>query len=1672
MRKIYALFLLLACVFNYTVTAQSNPTAQPVPYTQDFSGLAHSSTTYPAGWQGWSLSSAPSSSFNTAAPSADRNLIASSTAIVNSGNVHNYNGKIGFLNNGSIDFSLALAVNTTGNSNVQVTYDIMTIRNPADGTATNNRINEVTLQYRVGTSGAFTTLTGVEYQNNLVGQTTAITTPQNLANKTITLPAACNNQAVVQLRWVSRQVSGAGSRPSFAVDNISVGNGGADTNPPLVTAFTPADNATDVSRNTNLVITFNEAIQKGTAGNITIKKTSDNSIVQTIAVTNAAVTVATNTATVTINALDYSTGYYVEVDAAAFEDIAGNDFAGISGNSTWNFTTGAAIYIANYNTCTSALSDGFTAYSAVGAQVWACTTFGRDAANMPSGSAPNGVQINGFSGTNIPNEDWLISPALNLTGTAFPLLSYYSRTKFNGAPLQLKVSVDYPGTGDPRNFTWTDLDGRFPGQTSDVWTLSSNINLAAYKTANTYIAFVYHSTADDGARWTLDDVRIDNSLTPPPPVITASTTDLEFGFVAAASTGVKTITFTGNDLAAGMTLTATGNFLISKTNGGFAPSITYTQAEANNLAQTLFVQFAPTAINQTYTGTITISSAGATDVVINTRGNSLDTATTLEVVNWNIEWFGSTSNGPTNDNLQEQNVRTILQSIKADIFGLAEVVSEARLASVVSQMPGYSYVISNYGSHTNTTVNPPSSLAEAQKLAFVYRTDIFSNISTAPLVSAGINTAADITNPAYNYFASGRFPYMFTANATLNGITKTVRFVLIHGKANTSPTATSYARRKSGSDTLRYTLNNLYPNDNVVILGDFNDDLDVTITDGITPNTTSYVAFTTDNTNFSLPTLPLSLAGKKSTVSYNDVIDHVVLSNDMQCSYVASSAAILTDVTGLVSNYANTTTDHYPVFTRYLFNSQSATISYAASPYCQNAGTATVTQTGTAGGTYTSTTGLVIDATTGTVNLATSTAGTYTVTYSIAATGVCNPAFSTTATITINAGPTATISYAASPYCQNAGTATVTRTGTAGGTYSSTTGLTIDAATGTITTATSTAGTYTVTYTIAAANGCAAFTTTATVTITAAPAATISYAGSPYCQTAANATVTRTGTAGGSYSSTTGLIIDATTGTITTATSTAGTYTVTYTIAAANGCAAFSTTTTVTITAAPAATISYPGSPFCQNAGTVPVTGTGTTGGTYSSTTGLSINTATGTITTATSTPGTYNVTYTIAAANGCAAFSTTTQVTISVAPAATISYAASPYCQTAATATVIRTGTVGGTYSSTTGLTIDATTGTITPSTSTAGTYTVTYTIAAANGCAVYTTTTTVSITLSPTATISYSGSPYCGTGTANVTRTGSAGGAYSSTAGLSIDATTGAINLAASTAGTYTVTYSIAASGGCAAFSTTASVTINTASVAPTGAISSVTTSCGPATVNLSVQGGTAGTGASWKWYSSSCGGTAVGTGATLSNIIVNSTTTFYVRAEGTCNNTACASVTVTINPQPTISLTAAPYTALLPGMTTTITANIAPVAAGNTITWTRNGNTVSGATGNSISVDVDRLGTYTARVTTVNGCTALSAPIVIRDSANDKLFISPNPNNGQFTIRYYSNAQNFGFLRYVTIYDSKGAKIFSRQLPVTAPFSGMNIDIRQRGKGWYYVVVGDHNGKPLASGSVEVL
>ncbi len=109
---------------------------------------------------------------------------------------------------------------------------------------------------------------------------------------------------------------------------------------PLPITFSPTDGSSDVSLTSNIVITYNASISKG-SGNITLRDGSaSGTVIETIAVSSGSVTLSA--AQVTINPSDFSTGkdIYVVVDEGAFVQ-SDTELGGSSPLlNTYNFTTG------------------------------------------------------------------------------------------------------------------------------------------------------------------------------------------------------------------------------------------------------------------------------------------------------------------------------------------------------------------------------------------------------------------------------------------------------------------------------------------------------------------------------------------------------------------------------------------------------------------------------------------------------------------------------------------------------------------------------------------------------------------------------------------------------------------------------------------------------------------------------------------------------------------------------------------------------------------------------------------------------------------------------------------------------------------------------------------------------------------------------------------------------------------------------------------------------------------------------------------------------------------------------------------------------------------------------------------------------------------------------------
>jgi subtilisin-like proprotein convertase family protein len=190
--------------------------------------------------------------------------------------------------------------------------------------------------------------------------------------------------------------------------------------------------------------------------------------------------------------------------------------------------------------------------------------------------------------------------------------------------------------------------------------------------------------------------------------------------------------------------------------------------------------------------------------------------------------------------------------------------------------------------------------------------------------------------------------------------------------------------------------------------------------------------------------------------------------------------------------------------------------------------------------------------------------------------------------------------------------------------------------------------------------------------------------------------------------------------------------------------------------------------------------------------------------------------------------------------------------------------------------------------------------------------------------------------------------------------------------------------------------------------------------------------------------------------------------------CVTVPSAQRSLKVNPLPIITIAATPYQKLFPGLKTSVISTVSP-PAGTTgtggYTWLRNGTVVPNAKASSLVVEVDGLGDYTLRVEDINGCTNTSNQISITDSASGKVFIYPNPNSGQFQVRYYSIINNTGLPRGVNVYDARGKRVLTNSYSIGSPYARMDVDLRNHGAGVYWIEVVDVNGNRLAIGRVVV-
>jgi len=652
-----------------------------------------------------------------------------------------------------------------------------------------------------------------------------------------------------------------------------------------------------------------------------------------------------------------------------------------------------------------------------------------------------------------------------------------------------------------------------------------------------------------------------------------------------------------------------------------------------------------------------------------------------------------------------------------------------------------------------------------------------------------------------------------------------------------------------------------------------------------------------------------------------------------------------------------------------------AGFSYPLNNYCQTTlSEITPAITGDAGGVFSaSPAGLVIDSTTGVISPTASSVNTYTVEYAIS--GACS--ITSTFTIAITGFlADASFRYPSNYYCQGSSDIINPIVTNPGGLFTSTPpgGLIMNGI-GIIDIDSSSAGTYIVEY---STPGDCSSTSTLSIQIDAQDAPILSYASYTGCDNA-NPSLNFNPTlniAGGTFtSSPTGLIFSGS-GIITPFGSSTGTYTIVYTTP---GSCPGATSVLFEVYPADDPTFNYSQNSFCESFSNTITPTINTIGGTFSSSpTGLYFDASNGAINPALSSEGTYTLEYTTAAL--CSSVSSTI-IVINVEDDSTFTYSDTIYCQTNTGSVTPTIAASGGIFtSSPLGLEINATTGAISPSISTAGTYTIEFT---SDGICSTTSSSTIEIKAPDDATFSYPINFYCKSTTEIVTPTlNYIGGTFSvSPTGLDLNVSTGEVSPTSSNVGTYTIEHTT--SGLCSSTSTFTLIikpVDNPTFTYPDNTYCQGTTE--KVTPTLSIFGGT---------FTSSPSGLNIDslTGEIDTNLSAVSTYTIEYTSEGICAGTA--SFTLVINDfknnpgfnYPSLSYCISDLSTVTPTIET----------PGGVFTSSPTGLSIDTTTGNIIP-SLSSVGSYTIGYTTAGDCQdTSSSTIEIKAIDNSNFSYSSN-------------------------------------------------------------------------------
>ena len=259
------------------------------------------------------------------------------------------------------------------------------------------------------------------------------------------------------------------------------------------------------------------------------------------------------------------------------------------------------------------------------------------------------------------------------------------------------------------------------------------------------------------------------------------------------------------------------------------------------------------------------------------------TDSTFEVVSWNIEWF------PKNGQVTADSVKTIIQSLAADVYALQEIDDTTLLKQVVSTIPGYTchFKSSYYGG-----------------LAYVYNTN-----------TVQVNEKYEIytSQPFWNAFPRAPQVLELTFNNEYYVIINNHFKCCGDGILNTNDPNDEEMRRLTSITLLKQYIDSLLIDERVIIVGDLNDIL----TDS--PNNNIFQSIINDNLNYMFTDFHIALGNPIdfSYPSWPSHLDHILISDELFADFSKPNSELscirIDDYMSSWNAYDNNISDHRPV---------------------------------------------------------------------------------------------------------------------------------------------------------------------------------------------------------------------------------------------------------------------------------------------------------------------------------------------------------------------------------------------------------------------------------------------------------------------------------------------------------------------------------------------------------------------------------------------------------------------------------------------------------------------------------------------------------------------------------------------------------------------------------------